>query len=57
MRSNYTTGEGGKIDTFSLLEYEDDLSKTLKKKVEEKNVQDWDEEEITLFLQEIGMCK
>ena len=59
MRSNYTTGEGGKIDTFSLLEYEDDLSSILKKKVKEKKMQDWDQNDISLFLNEIGMgrCK
>ena len=55
MRSNYTTGEGGKIDTFSQLEYEDDLSEVLNKKVREKKMQEWDQEDVSVFLKEIGM--
>jgi hypothetical protein len=57
MRSNYTTGEGGKIDTYSLLEYEDDLTGKLRDKVKEKKMQDWDQNDIGLFLKEIGLCK
>ena len=57
LRSNYTTGEGGKIDTYSLLEFEDDLTPILKKKVEEKKMQEWDEKDISIFLKEIKMCK
>lgn len=55
MRSNHTTGEAGKIDTFSLLEYEDDLSAALRKKVEEKKMQDWDQTDVEVFLREIGL--
>ena len=57
MRSNYTTGEGGKIDTYSLLEFEDDLTPILKKKVKEKKMQKWDQNDISIFLIEIGMGK
>lgn len=57
IRSNYTTGEGGKIDTFSLLEFEDDLTVTLRQKVKEKKMQEWEMADVELFLREIGMGK
>lgn len=55
IRSNHTTGEGAKIDTFSLLEFEDDLTGTLRDKVKEKKMQDWDAADVEVFLREIGM--
>ena len=57
MRSNHTTGEGGKVDTFSLLEFEDELSSRLREMVKNKKMQDWEQAEVELFLAEIGMSR